>query len=211
MMLRRSLERFLAPDVVDRVAGGAEALQMEERWGTVLFADISGFTRLTETARAEDVVALLDEFYRLMTEIVFEHGGTVDKFIGDAIMAIFGVPYAYGDDAARALRAAAEMERRFAAMEIAAPCRLKVGVHAGTMLAGTVGGEHRLEYTAIGDTVNVAARLVEGADPGQILVSRAALEAAGAGRFPARALGERQLRGRQGTVELFALETEEKP
>lgn len=209
MLLRRSLERFLAPDVVDRVTDGGESLQMEERWGTVLFADISGFTQLTERRKAEEVVGLLDEFYRRMTEIVFQHGGTVDKFIGDAIMAIFGVPYAYGDDAARALQAAHVMERQFAAMmtERATEegCRLKVGIHAGSMLAGTVGGDHRLEYTAIGDTVNVAARLVEGAEPGQILVSAAALEAAGPARFPAVELGSRKLRGRSETVEVYNL------
>lgn len=209
-MARKTLERFLAPDVVDRVAEQAGALRMEERIAAVLFADISGFTALTERAPADRVVALLDEFYRRMTEVVFAFGGTVDKFIGDEVMAIFGAPYGYGDDASRAIRAGLAMRAAFAGIRALFPfageCALKVGIHHGKVLAGTVGGEHRLAYTALGDTVNVASRLVAEAGPDQIIVSEALIEAAKPLRVQARRLGPRTLRGRQEPVEICELQ-----
>lgn len=208
-MARKTLERFLAPDVVDRVSEQSGALRMEERVASVLFADISGFTALTERAPADRVVALLDEFYRRMTEVVFAFGGTVDKFIGDEVMAIFGAPYSYGDDAARAVRAGLGMRAAFAGIRALHPfageCALKVGIHHGKVLAGTVGGEHRLAYTAVGDTVNVASRLVAEAAPDQIIVSHALIEAARPLRVESRDLGARTLRGRQEPVEVCEL------
>lgn len=207
-LARKTLERFLAPDVVDRVAEEAGALSMEERFAAVLFADISGFTALTERASPERVVELLDAFYRKMTEVVFSFGGTVDKFIGDEVMAIFGAPYSYGDDAARAIRAALAMREAFRTirerhdfMEGA----LKIGLHHGKVLAGTVGGEHRLAYTAVGDTVNVASRLVAEAFPGQILASTTVLTAGAPLEVQAVPMGERRLRGRTEPVEVCEL------
>lgn len=178
---------------------------MEEREATLLFADISGFTALTERLAASRVAQLLDEFYRRMARVIFAHGGTVDKFIGDEVMAIFGAPLSFADDAARALRAALAMREEFAAMMASWPeedrCRLKVGLNTGRVLAGTVGGEERLEYTAVGDAVNVASRLVGEAEPGQILAGVSTVIAAGP-RFVVRPLGVRQLRGRAGEVEI---------
>jgi class 3 adenylate cyclase len=207
-LARKTLERFLAPDVVDRVAEEAGSLSMEERSASVLFADISGFTALTERASPERVVELLDEFYRKMTEVVFSFGGTVDKFIGDEVMAIFGAPYSYGDDASRAIRAALAMREAFRGikerhdfMEGA----LKIGLHHGKVLAGTVGGEHRLAYTAVGDTVNVASRLVMEATPDQILASTVVLRASAPLQVQAVPMGERRLRGRVEPVEVCEL------
>jgi len=228
--VRRRLARFLAPDVVDdvlRERGGG--LGMEERIATVLFADISGFTAFAEKAPAMRVVSLLDEFYRRMTASVFEHRGTVDKFIGDAVMAVFGAPYARIDDAERALLTALAMQDSFeelmAGWAEEERCHLKIGLCTGRLLAGTVGGDRltlelglgpgggsgslrpgieRLEYTAVGDTVNVASRLVGEARPGQILASSATIEAGGS-RFDAVALGERILRGRSEPVSVFEL------
>ncbi len=204
--MRRSLERFLAPDVVDRVVrehGGG--IGMEERIATVIFADISGFTAFTEKEPATRVVELLDEFYRRMTSVVFEHRGTVDKFIGDAVMAVFGAPYSHEDDAERALLAAIAMRASFDELMASWPederCALKIGLNTGRLLAGTVGGD-RLEYTAVGDTVNVASRLVAGADPGQIVAARATIECCET-RFDIRPLGERSLRGRSSAVSVF--------
>lgn len=208
-LARKTLERFLAPDVVDRVSEQSGALRMEERVASVLFADISGFTALTERAPADKLVALLDEFYRRMTEVVFAFGGTVDKFIGDEVMAIFGAPYSYGDDAARAIRAGLAMRAAFAGIRALHPfagaCALKVGIHHGKVLAGTVGGEHRLAYTALGDTVNVASRLVAEAEPEQIIVSRAVVDAAHPLRVEVRDLGPQTLRGRQEPVQICEL------
>lgn len=208
-LARKTLERFLAPDVVERVVQESGSLRMEERAASVLFADISGFTPLTERESPDKVVSLLDEFYRKMTETVFSFGGTVDKFIGDEVMAIFGAPYSYGDDAARALRAALAMRGAFEEMRRShpplEPCALKIGMHHGKVLAGTVGGVNRLSYTAVGDTVNVASRLVALAVPHQILASRGILDAAGEAGAEAKSLGPRSLKGRTEPVEVFEL------
>lgn len=210
--VRRVLERFLAAEVVERALldfGEASEPRMEEREVTLLFADISGFTLLTERLPPERVVELLDVFYRRMARIVFAHGGTVDKFMGDAVMALFGAPYDKPDDAERALQAALAMREEFDRMMAGWPdaqgCRLKVGLNTGKVLAGTVGGDERLEYTAVGDAVNVAARLVQEAAPGQILVGSATLHCVRAG-FVATPLGPRRLKGRSGPVEVWQLE-----
>jgi len=212
--LRLRLARFLGANLAaDLVRDFAEGPHMEEREATLIFADISGFTQLTERLPAARVVALLDEFYKRMARVVFAFGGTVDKFIGDAVMAIFGAPRSRGDDAARALRAALAMRADFAAMMESWPederCRLKIGINTGRVLAGTVGGDERLEYTAVGDAVNVASRLVGEACPGQIVVGEATLAAAGPG-FVTCDLGLRQLRGRTCAVRVLELVGEER-
>ncbi len=213
--VRKVLERFHAPDIVDRVvkdfseSGGP---RMEEKYATVLFADISGFTPLTERLPAERIVHLLNEFYRRTTTVIFSFGGTVDKFIGDAVMAIFGAPYPRGDDPARAVRAAMAMRFEFNRMMAERPvdeqCNLSIGVNTGRMLVGTVGGEGRLEYTALGDAVNVASRVQSTAQGGQILITGATLEALG-GRFVVHPLGEQKLKGRRESVAVYAVEDED--
>ncbi len=213
--VRKVLERFHAPDIVDRVVKDftdASGPRMEERLCTILFADISGFTPLTERLPAERIVHLLDDFYRRMTSVIFSFGGTVDKFIGDAVMAIFGAPYPRGDDAARAVRAAMAMRVEFVRLMADRPadeqCRLNIGINTGRVLVGTVGGEGRLEYTAVGDAVNVAARLVSMATPGQVLISGATLKYLD-GRFHVQPLGERQLKGRREAVAVYDVEDED--
>lgn len=210
--VRTVLERFLAAEVVERaLLGFGEAVEpkMEEREVTLLFADISGFTLLTERLPPERVVQLLDLFYRRMARIVLANGGTVDKFMGDAVMALFGAPHDKPDDAERALKAAlamkAEFDRLIEDWPDAPGCRLKVGLNTGRVLAGTVGGDDRLEYTAVGDAVNVAARLVQEAAPGQILVGSATLLCVNE-NFIATSLGSRRLKGRSGPVEVWQLE-----
>lgn len=213
--VRKVLERFHAPDIVDRVVkdfSEAAGPRMEEKYATVLFGDISGFTPLTERLPAERIVGLLDEFYRRMTTVIFSFGGTVDKFIGDAVMAIFGAPYPRGDDPARAVRAAMAMRFEFNRMMAQRPvdeqCNLSIGVNTGRMLVGTVGGEGRLEYTAVGDAVNVSARVQSTAQGGQILITGATLEALG-GRFVVHPLGEQKLKGRREAVSIYAVEDED--
>ena len=211
--IRRALERFHAPDVVDRLVkdlgkGQQIGAKVDERVVTVVFADIAGFTALTERLPGAQVVELLNEFYRRMTRIIFSFGGTVDKFIGDSVMAIFGAPYQRPDDAARAVRAALAMRREFVDLITARPpeehCGIKLAVNTGKALAGIVGSDARLEYTALGDSVNVASRVEETALAGQVLVTKATLDAVG-GRFHANPLGERELRGKRERVAVFEL------
>ena len=215
--IRRALERFHAPDVVDRLVkdlgkGQQIEAKVDERIVTVVFADISGFTALTERLPGAKVVELLNEFYRRMTRVIFSFGGTVDKFIGDSVMAIFGAPYTKSDDAVRAVRAALAMRREFAEMIGKRPsderCGIKLAINTGKVLAGTVGSDDRLEYTALGDPVNTASRLEESALPGQILITQEAVEAVG-DRFQTTPLGPRELRGKSEAVLVHELVEED--
>src|SRR3954453_6391577 len=150
------------------------ALPEERRWVTVLFADISGYTAMAERMDAELVKAMVDRCLRRMGEVVERFGGTVDKYIGDNVMAIFGAPVAHEDDAERAVRAALGMHEAIA--EIDPELSLRVGLNTGDVLAGSVaeGG-----FTVIGDTVNVAARLQAAAEIGSITVGERTARATG--------------------------------
>jgi len=152
---------------------------------TVLFADIRAFTAISEREPPEKVVGLLNRFFSAMTEIIFEHGGTLDKYIGDGMMALFGAPTASEEDALNAVKAAVTMQKRLIALnaELRAEgfpeIAMGIGLHTGVATVGYIGSDKRSEYTAIGDTVNLAARLQSNAVGGQILMSDATAEASG--------------------------------
>ncbi len=201
--VRSSLSRYLAPDVVDLIVKDPNRLRLsgERREVTVLFADVVAFTKLAENRAPESIVALLNELFTVATEIVQKHGGMVDKFIGDCMMAVWGAPETHPDDAERAV-AAAEDIRRWAETtnrrwraRFGVEVVLAQGLHTGPVVAGNLGSEKRVEYTVIGDTVNVAARLEAIAKPGQILVTEATKLKLGPA-FDVRSAGERTLPGR---------------
>lgn len=206
------LSRFLPAEVARSIAAGEHALALggQRRTVSVLFADVVSFTSFAESAAPEQVVNFLNELFSVLSEVVFRHGGTVDKFIGDCVMAVFGAPEDQPDHAARALAAAEDMHRF---VETSAPAwqqkygieaRLGIGVNTGEVLVGNLGSEQRMEYTAIGDPVNVAARLEGLAQPGQTLVTAELARAAGDG-FDFVSCGERPLRGKKLPVEILEL------
>lgn len=206
--LRVMLERFHGPDIVERRVGelrqqGAQLTQLEEKLVTVLFADIAGFTAQSSKLQPERVLDLLNEFYRLATQLIFSFEGTVDKFTGDAVMALFGAPYGKGDDAIRAVRAAMALKAEWERVTQKRPPKerlpLKVALNTGKVLAGTVGTEARLDYTVIGESVSLASWLCTSAEPGQVLITGKTLAAVGA-RFDVTPLGERLLHGRARTA-----------
>ena len=176
--VRSNFERYFAPNVAAEIAQqqGAVALGGDRRPLTVLFSDIRGFTSLSERMTPEEIAQLLSDYFSEMVEIVFEHGGTLDKFIGDAVMALWGAPIAHADDTDRALAAAVAMQRSLVALNArwASAGRQQIGVgigiNYGEAFAGNIGSHRRLEYTVIGDAVNTAARLCKNAEAGEILV-----------------------------------------
>ena len=184
--IRENFERFFTPHMAERIAAMPEALGLggERRHCAVLFADIRGFTQLASRMAPDETAALLTEFFTEMVECVFQYGGTLDKFIGDAVMAQWGAPISAPDDADRALDAARDMLaavddlnrgwRGAGRPEI----QVGIGLNFGETFAGYTGSERRLEYTVIGDTVNTASRLCAWAEGGEVLISepmRAAL------------------------------------
>ena len=163
---RANLSRYFSPNMVDELAASDTPLGAVRRQNVaVLFADIVGFTGMSETRSPEQVIALLRGFHGRMEAVVFAHGGTLDKYIGDAVMATFGTPQTGPQDAIDALACAAAMADAMAAWNLErmakgdAPVRAGIGLQYGPAVLGDTGGAHRLEFAVIGDTVNVASRL----------------------------------------------------
>lgn len=163
---RTQLARYFSSNIVDELADTTRPLdQIRNQSVAVLFADIVGFTTLSESEPPERVIALLREFHERMQAAVFAHGGTLDKYLGDGLMATFGTPYPGTRDAANALAAARAMAASLAEWNARrresdlTPIRMGIGVHWGPVVLGDIGGENRLEFATIGDTVNVASRL----------------------------------------------------
>jgi adenylate cyclase len=184
---RANYARFLPEYVVKQILENPDSFKLGgvNQTITLLFSDIRGFTRLSEHAPPEKVVQLLNRYFSVMSEIIFRHSGTLDKYIGDGMMAFFGAPTGSVEDASNAVAAAVEMQ--CAMKEINDELRatgfaeisIGIGLHTGEATVGYIGSERRSEYTAIGDTVNLSARLESNAKPGQILVSEETRVAAG--------------------------------
>jgi class 3 adenylate cyclase len=175
----RALRSFVPSQVAERLV--TAPIEQEEVEATILFSDIRGFSTLAEKLSARQVADLLATHLSAMAEVVLAHGGTIDKFAGDAVMAVFGAPDPLPDHAERALRCALAMQAKQAELNEASdaePIHVGIGVNTGTVIAGTVGGGGRLEYTVLGDAVNVAQRIQSEAGPGEVLATNATIGAA---------------------------------
>jgi adenylate cyclase len=211
-MIKRAFARYVAREVVDELLKDPERLVLtgERRDVTVLFCDIRGFTPLSERLSPEQVVLLLNDFYDLMIDATFRQEGTLDKFLGDAIMAVFGAPIAHPDHPLRAIRTALAMREgveRLSKRRIREgkdPITVGIGVSTGESVAGTVGTEERMEYTVVGDSVNLAARLEATAKPMQILISGRTYRDVQA-FVEARPLGLLRVRGKEEEVEVYEM------
>lgn len=184
---RANYSRFMPEYVVKQLLDNPNSFKLGgvNQTVTILFADIRGFTAFAERESPEKVVGLLNRYFSLMSEIIFSHGGTLDKYIGDGLMAIFGAPTASPEDAKNALKAAVTMQIQLITLnkELEAEgfqrIQIGIGLHTGVATIGYIGSDRRSEYTAIGDTVNLASRLESNAGGGQILVSEATAQAGG--------------------------------
>jgi adenylate cyclase len=210
---RSNFERFFTPQLAARIADSPEASRLggDRRPVAVLFSDIRGFTTLSENLAPDALAAWLSEYFTEMVECVFRHGGTLDKFIGDAIMAQWGAPLRGDDDADRAMLAALDMRRALQRLNtrwstVGRPnAQIGIGISYGEAFAGNIGSERRLEFTVIGDTVNVASRLCSVAGPGEILISdvfRGALREPP----PMSALPPMMLKGKNAAVDVFRVD-----
>ena len=206
--IRDRLERFHSPQIIEMILrGGQETLDQmmepKDLTATVLFADINGFTRLAEQLPPREVNMVLNAFFSQMTDIIFKYGGTLDKFIGDALMAVFGAPMEKRDDPERAVLAAQEMMKSLQAMmkqtDSSKRFTIRIGINTGRVVAGNIGSPKRMDYTVIGDAVNVASRLESIAEPNQILIGEETYHRV-KDRFSIRSVGLRKVKGRTAEI-----------
>ena len=178
-LARDRLGRLLSPNLVNQVVSGALEVKQggELRAATVLFSDIRGFTSMSEKTPAQEVVSLLNAYFEVMVDIVFKYEGTLDKFVGDEIMAIWGAPVAQDNGALRAVLSAMEMQasltnfNKVMTADGFPPLHVGIGVNTGEMVCGYMGSSKTMDYTVIGDSVNLGARLCSAAKAGQIIIS----------------------------------------
>lgn len=174
--IRGFFGKYLSKNVVDELLR-EEKIKIggEKREVTILYSDIRGFTRLSEKLPPEEVVSLLNRHFNVLTRVAFKYGGTVDKFIGDSVMVIFGAPIRQEDHALRAVRCGIEMQKEVRELnkELSKKRALEIGIsiNSGDAIIGNVGSEQFLDYTAIGDTVNTASRMQAIAGPGEVVIS----------------------------------------
>ena len=206
---RERLQRYHSPSVTNKILTdepGDGGLVAQTRDVSVMFCDIAGFTALTQHMTPEAVGAMLNEFFECMTDVIFDHDGTLDKFIGDGLLAVFGAPFEQPDHATRAVEAAIAMQRQlvhFNAGHPHRPIRVRIAINSGPALTGDIGSRRRREFTVLGDVVNTASRIESSvAQPDQIVVSQYTKDRLGRG-FQLRRLDSVTLRGRDSAIDMF--------
>jgi adenylate cyclase len=215
-VLRNTYSRFFPPTTLKKLqlsrGASLEAIETEV---TVLFSDISGFTALSSTLEPRQVVDLLNDYFPVMAEIVFRHEGTLEKYIGDALMAVWGAPFSHPDDADRAVRAAVEMQQALAGLnerwraQGRPELRIHVGLNTGRVAAGNIGSEQYLQYATIGDATNVASRVCSAASDGEICMTEATFERWRERSWATTALPPTLVKGKQEALKLHRLEWHE--
>jgi adenylate cyclase len=206
--MRKRLERFHSPQVVEMILQGGQDTQEDlmepkEVQATILFTDIAGFTPLAERMHPREVTKLLNQHFSQMTDIIFEFGGTLDKYIGDGLMAVFGAPVEESDDAERAVRAALKMREEFLKTreteDQSVIFDMRLGINSGHVVAGNIGSPRRMDYTVIGDPVNIASRLEAAAEANQILMGEETFKLV-KGKFKINKVGAKKLKGKSAEI-----------
>lgn len=207
--IRDRLSRYLSPYIVNElVKEGGLSLGGHKSQVTVMFTDIRGFTAMSERMNPADIVSQLNEYFTEMVDIVFQHGGTLDKFVGDMIMALFGAPVADEKSESRAISAAIDMTRRLHELnekwhaEGKERFHVGIGIHSGEAIVGNIGSPRHMDFTAIGDSVNIAQRIESQAHGGEILVSRDVYDRQ-KNNFTMEAAGMLSVKGKSQPIESF--------
>lgn len=217
--LRKAFARYVSPRlaetiIADLVEDGTPFQREPQRVSVVaLFADLRGFTRLTEATRVDEVVGMLNEYFEVITDAAYRHEGTIFSMAGDCLLVGFNVPFAQADAAGRACRAAQDMVAGFAPVLArwtargGAPTGVGVGIASGEAILGNIGSPHYMSHTIIGDAVNTAARLMQMAQPSELLLSRPVYESVRGtlDSHRVRFKGQVALRGRSGTIEVYSV------
>ncbi|MFZ3131532.1 MAG: adenylate/guanylate cyclase domain-containing protein, partial [Desulfosporosinus sp.] len=207
--------RYVSKAVVQEILSSKEEIKVGgvRKDITLLFVDIRGFTPLSEKMEPEDIINILNDYLDLCSRAVFTQEGTIDKFMGDGVMAIFGAPIEQKDHLERAIRAALQMQResgKFAEdllKRYGRSVSFGIGINSGPAVVGNIGSQARMDYTAIGDTVNLAARLESNAKPGQILISKDTYERIKE-TFKVIPLDPIKVKGKEKLVEIYQVEGE---
>jgi len=207
---RERFRRLMSPDLAEMVVSGKLKVEKggQTRTATVLFADIRGFTALCENMQADEVLQMLNQYFELVVNVGFRHEGTVDKFVGDMVMMVWGAPIAHDDDPVRAVQAALEMQEALAGYNSARlnagqpDIRIGVGINTGPLVAGYIGASRTMSYSVIGDTVNIASRLCSEAGPGCVLVSHDTYEKV-SNYFEVTKLGPVSVKGKTKPVKAY--------
>lgn len=209
-IIKQTFSRFVASSVVDELLKNPSSVKLGGQMQpvTVLFADLQGFTTLSEHADPENLLQLLNDYHTFMVKIVLKYGGTIDKFLGDGLMALYNTPVSQDDHVARAVKTALHIQDDlyWFSQELPLELRTKInfGIHTGNAIVGNVGSENLMDFTAVGDTVNVAARLQGVAADGEILVSAPVFEATQDFVF-GRTRGHLAVKGRKEPIESYQI------
>lgn len=206
----KKIQKYLPEGLTEKILSQKDRIEGERKHVTVMFCDLQGYTALSERLGPEEAYAVMDEIYEILIHKVHNYEGTVNEMTGDGIMALFGAPIALEDAPQRAIRSSLAIHREMAKFsdrlkqkqEFTAPLKMRIGIHTGPVVVGTIGNDLRVDFKAVGDTVNLASRIENLAEPGTTFVTEATYKLTG-GFFLFEALGEKDIKGMQASVSTY--------
>jgi class 3 adenylate cyclase/predicted ATPase len=204
------IQKYLPKGLTEKILAQRDRIEGERKQVTVMFCDMEGFTRLAERIGPEEAFTIIDKVYEILIHKVYDYGGTVNELTGDGIMALFGAPIALEDAPQRAIRSSLAVHREMAKFsdrlkqekELISPLKMRIGIHTGPVVVGTLGNDLRVEFKAVGDTVNLASRVEGLAEPGTTSITEATFNLT-EGFFRFEALGEREVKGKEEPVQIY--------
>jgi adenylate cyclase len=207
-IIRQTFERFVAPSVVEKLLQDPSQVKLggQLQEVTVMFSDMEGFTTLSERTQPEMLLGILNQYHALVVSMIQSNGGTVDKFIGDGVMSLYNTPLAQHDHALRAVKTALQIREAlpefYEQFDMGYRMRINFGIHSGLAVVGNVGTHDLMEFTAVGDTVNLASRLQDMSENGQVLISQSIFEQI-ANDVYVNPVGEKYVKGREESVNVY--------